>query len=227
MRIRREVTLQLHKRKFISYFRPCALWHILTIWFRMTPRKGSGTTFGHTISPIKSTSTATADLEFLTPSSSTSQAVMTPALVLPRPELVYQTPLFSSPFRTHTNLPYILFSSKTSTTNTPSENTGPQRQKQNITTSAVPTSSIETTIWSSSDLDDDDLDPLAPRMGTRAYRERERRLHQQERESHIGMIPDTVTVDFSASRTSRDEIKVERKLERIEELAHPPRLSSS
>jgi hypothetical protein len=66
-------------------------------------------------------------------------------------------------------------------------------------------------------ISDDDLDPLAPRMGTRAYRERERRLHQEE-ETHRGVLPDTVTVDFGTSRTNKEEIKVESKLEIVEEV---------
>jgi hypothetical protein len=60
---------------------------------------------------------------------------------------------------------------------------------------------VETTIWSDADTDDD-LDPLAPRMGTRAYRERERRLHQQEHSS-LGVLPDIVTVDFGAADGAR------------------------
>jgi hypothetical protein len=68
---------------------------------------------------------------------------------------------------------------------------------------------------------DEDLDPLAPRMGTRAYRERERRIHEQ-RDMHLGVLPDTVTVDFGISRTTKDEIRVERKLEMIEEVTPKP-----
>lgn len=191
----------------------------------MTPRKGSGATFEHAISPSsKPASTDTMHLELLALSSTGSEAVMTPALVLSRPEPLRQAPLFGSPFRTYTNLPYILFSSNNPTINIPSENIELQRQRKNIGTSLAPQSSVETTVWSSAD-PEVELDLLAPRMGTRAYRERERCLYQQ-REIHLGVIPDTVTVDFNYSHSNKDEIKVEQTLQMTEELT-PPRSSSA
>lgn len=54
-------------------------------------------------------------------------------------------------------------------------------------------------------------------MGTRAYRERERRLHQQ---LHSGVLSDTVTVDFGTLHSAEKAIRVEKELEIREEI-HP------
>lgn len=122
---------------------------------------------------------------------------MTPAPMTHQRELNHQThqaPLFTFPFRTHTNLPY-LTSSRTS--HSAPVNPINVQTSYHTTTLTNPARVVETTIWSDADTDDD-LDPLAPRMGTRAYRERERRLHQQQNSS-LGILPDIVTVDFGAA----------------------------
>jgi hypothetical protein len=98
---------------------------------------------------------------------------------------------------------------------TESVNAAPQDRDRNTAASLTTPSSVETTIWSNIE-SDEDLDPLTPRIGTRAYRERQRRLHEQ-RDMHLGVLPDTVTVDFGTSHTTKDEIRVERKMEMIEE----------
>lgn len=139
---------------------------------------------------------------------------MTPAVVMAHPERMREAPLFATPLRTHTNLPYILFGPKNSSTVTSSENFLSQDRTQKNSNPSRALNSMETSIWGSVDLDDD-LDPHAPRMGTRAYRERERRIHEQ---MHIGVLPDTVTLDFGAQHPTQGEIRVEQKLEILEEL---------
>lgn len=182
----------------------------------MTSRKGSGATFEHvnSLSAQSVSTAATADLGSMSLSSTSSRPLMTPAVAMVRPDRMREAPLFASPFRTHTNLPYILFDPKNSSTVTSSENFPSQNQTQKNSKPSLALNSMETSIWSSVDLDDD-LDPYAPRMGTRAYRERERRLHEN---MHIGILPDTVTVDFGASGPAQGEIRVEQKLEILEEL---------
>ena len=164
----------------------------------------------------------TADIELATLSSNLISPVITSALAVSRPEHVYKGHLFGSPFRTHSNLPHALAASNNlntlSTFNTVEHHGRLQNDAASITTAG----SIETTIWSNTD-SVTALDPLAPRMGTRAYRERERRIRER-RDVNLGVIPDMVTVDSHSSHSNREEIKVERKLEIFEEA--PPHPSS-
>jgi hypothetical protein len=180
--------------------------------YRTHSRKGSEATFEHVNSPgSKSFSTvATVELGSTTLAPSSSQAVMTPSPAAQLPDLNQQPLFFTSPYRTHSNLPYFIFSLK-KTAPPAADSIELQSQTLNNTLG-----SVETNIWSNAD-SDDDLDPLAPRMGTRAYREREKRFHEQG-DVGRGVIADTVTVDFGVSRGMKDGVKVERKLERIEEV---------
>lgn len=151
---------------------------------------------------------------------------MTPAAAIQLPEVPRLSPLFGSPFRTHSKLPYFIFSPKERTAPAPAQDITLHYRSQDATASFGNTlSSVETSIWSGTVDPDDDLDPLAPRVGTRAYRERERRLHEQETASGV-MIPNTVTVDLEASRAAvKEGVRVESKLEMIEEVT--PRASIS
>jgi hypothetical protein len=189
--------------------------YVLIIDYRTHSRKSSDPTFQHVNSPgSKSFSTsATVELGSTTLSPSSSQAVMTPSPPAQLPKLTEKPLLFTSPYRTHSNLPYFIFSLK-KTAAPAADSIELRGQTPNNTLG-----SVETNIWSDPD-SDEDLDPLAPRMGTRAYREREKRLHEQG-DVDRGLIADTVTVDFGVSRGMKDGVKVERKLERIEEVTHP------
>jgi hypothetical protein len=113
--------------------------------------------------------------------------------------------LFSA-FRTHINVPFPLFTPlftsssmkstdstrarRTSTNNTDVEK---QVHVNYDTQHAITTSSpVETNVWSGDD--EHELDPSAPKMGTRAYRERERRemLKRESREKNevARVLPD-------------------------------------
>lgn len=159
----------------------------------------------------------TADLKLATHPSDLFPPVMTSALVVSRPEPVCKTHLFGSPFRTHSNLPHALLAANNLNTLSISNNFEHQGRLQNDTASLTTPGSIETTIWSNID-PEAALNPPAPRRGTRAFRERARQINEQ-RNTFLSVIPDTVTVDLHSSHSSKQEIKVERKLEIFEEAA--------
>jgi hypothetical protein len=76
-----------------------------------------------------------------------------------------------------------------------------QAPSNDHTKAALTTSSaVETNIWSGDDDDDDELDRRLPRMGTRAYREREKREMKQESrdktEGSARVRADDVVVDM-------------------------------
>jgi hypothetical protein len=146
---------------------------------------------------------------------------MTNTWVVPRPNPHYESHLLRPSFRTHTNLPHTLLTANSLAAPTTSDHVEHQGRIHHDKASLNRAGSVETTIWSNTD-PDGDLEPHVPRMGTRAYRERQRRIHEQG-DVHLGVIPDTVTVDLRASRPSKQEIKVEKMLEVVEEVA--PRLS--
>lgn len=84
-----------------------------------------------------------------------------------------------SVFRTHFNLPIGMFSRSKQSSTTPDLESQVRRH------SSSNSQTIETTIWSGPTAhgalredDDDEIDPSEPKMGTRAYRERERREHE-------------------------------------------------
>lgn len=190
--------------------------HVLILYYRTAGRKVSGARFEHADSPSRKSGSTSTTTGLISPSSPFSRKDMTPSPDISRPKPVHPAPLFTSPFRTHTNLPYMLFAPNDSAAPAALDTTTLPGRTRDTTAPLNPLGSVETTIWSNM-ISDDDLDPLAPRMGTRAYRERERRLHQEE-ETHRGVLPDTVTVDFGTSRTNKEEIKVESKLEIVEEV---------
>jgi hypothetical protein len=125
---------------------------------------------------------------------------------------------FNSTFRTHLNLPFPLFSFSL-----------PSSRKLTTATSALPSildlesqgqsfaeekKTVQTTIWSpSSTAEESDIDPFSPKMGTRAYRERERREMLEAKKDIMKdggrkVIADVVNVDG---------VKVEKKVVRRED----------
>lgn len=142
--------------------------------------------------------------------------------------------LFSA-FRTHINVPFPLFtplfttastksapSTQARRTSTNSADLEKQAYINDPTQHAITTSSpVETSIWSGDD--DEELDPNAPKMGTRAYRERERRemLKRESREKNEArVIRDEVVVDMGLliqGEVEHGGVEVKREFVRMEE----------
>jgi hypothetical protein len=197
-------------------------WNVLILYHRTSLRNGSGATVAHTRSSrgkLVSTSTI-ADLELATLSSPSSHPLMTSAWVVPRPTPPNESHLLRPSFRTHPNLPHTLLTANSFATLTTSDHVEHQGRIHHDNASLSRAGSVETSIWSNTD-PDGVLEPRVPRMGTRAYRERQRRIHEQ-RDVHLGVIPDTVTVDLGTSGPSKQEIKFEKMLEIVEEVAQRP-----
>ncbi|KAG0652332.1 Pheromone a factor receptor [Hyphodiscus hymeniophilus] len=132
--------------------------------------------------------------------------------------------LFST-FRTHINVPFPLFNPMLTPSSAKTTNISPARRAstntadlekqahtEDTTQQAIVTSSpVQTNIWSGTD--DEELDPNVPKMGTRAYRERERRemmkRGSQEKNDISRVIPDNVYVNMGHSVQSGVEVKRE------------------
>jgi hypothetical protein len=120
---------------------------------------------------------------------------------------------FNSTFRTHLNFPFPLLSSRKPTTATSALSSIPDLESQGQSF-AEEKKTVQTTIWSpSSTAEESDIDPLSPKMGTRAYRERERREMLEAKKDNMGdggrkVIADVVNVDG---------VKVEKKVVRRED----------
>jgi hypothetical protein len=167
-------------------------------------------------------------------------------LDIPRPEPATTNPYHHcnvlSTFRTHINLPFALFSASNksnaipepkSQSRTQHQHTAsahrvhlqPQPQAHSISPSqhaiSYPTKTVETIIWSGDD--DESVDPASPKMGTRAYRERERR-EKQKRESREKAqmtrgVADNVRVEFGLPIQDSGGVEITKELVRSEEAA--------
>lgn len=138
-------------------------------------------------------------------------------------------------FRTHINVPFPLFTPMFTTSSAKSPNnctSGPKTRRTSSnsanfgnqahtdpTQNAITTSSpVETNIWSGED--DDELDPNAPKMGTRAYRERERRemaKRESREKNEARVIPDEVNVNMGLPIQGPGGVEVKREIVQKEE----------
>jgi hypothetical protein len=181
-------------------------------YHRSLSRKGSGTTLEHINSPGDKfiSASTTVDVELMASASSSSNvATQSPAAEIPKPQQVHQSGSILSPFRTQFTLGFPIFA------------LGPKKHSTTASTSSLesqtpPTAapldnsfkSVETSIWSNTE----ELDPRVPRMGTRAYREWEKREHQRA-SSGRGVLADTVTIDFASTCAAPTGAKTDSKVE--------------
>lgn len=171
---------------------------------------------------------------------------VSPIAEIPRPERVRTNPHYRrnvfSTFRTHINLPFALFSTSSQRNAIPESESQygiqhqhaasidlqSQSQAHSISPSqndfSYATNSVETNIWSG-DNDNESADPAAPKMGTRAYRERERR-DKEKRDSRdkahmTRIVADNVRVEVGLPLQGSGGVEVRRELIRSEEAAKP------
>lgn len=112
---------------------------------------------------------------------------------------IQRPPHFFSVFRTHINLPFSHFNHKKSSPKDHDIEASPYRFPASSESQGV-----ETNIWSGPTasgalrVEDEPIDPLSPKLGSRAYRERERREAAADREHTRALsantIPDEVVI---------------------------------
>jgi hypothetical protein len=134
-----------------------------------------------------------------------------------------------SAFKTHVNLPFPLFFSNSKsapTTRIPRHSIGEVDLEKQAHAVEYPqpaftkANTVETNIWTGS-IDEDEHGPAAPKMGTRAYREREReRRESAKRESKENdgagrVIADSVHVDLpiQGSEVEHGGVAIRREVE--------------
>lgn len=134
-------------------------------------------------------------------------------------------------FGTHINLPFPLFSSSSKNIASVPTTTAARTvdlEKQDYILEEPPRAlttdkTVETNIWSGSIHEDEKEDPTSPKMGTRAYRERERRGKEKresgEKEAMSRVVADNVCVNTSLPIQNQDGVAVRRDLVRKEEAA--------
>jgi hypothetical protein len=122
-------------------------------------------------------------------------------------------------FRTHLNIPFPLFTPSFTSTeghNNPTltQNFNVEKGGTSSDTHFITGSTVSTAIWSGTP-DEEKVDPLSPKLGTRAYRERERRekANRDSREKGImtGALPDS----------HMEGVEVKREMVRSEETTSP------